>query len=149
MAGSIARSIETFLVGRRENRQTPNGPGFYRYNGDGYGEKPDGRGWDGTGQGRLWPLLTGERGEYELAAGRDARSWLDALAAFANQGRMLPEQVWDRAESPRPHLTFGEGTGGATPLAWTHAQFVRLALSLQTGRLVEQPEAVRRFFAHR
>lgn len=137
------------VVDRLLRVETPRGPGFYRYNGDGYGEKADGRGWDGTGVGRLWPLLTGERGAYELAAGRDARPWLDALAAFANEGRLLPEQIWDRRQSPLPHLRFGQGTGGATPLAWTHAQFVRLALSLQRGRLVEQPEAVRRFFATR
>ena len=34
------------------------------------------------------------------------------------------------------------GTLSATPLAWTHAQFVRLAWSLDAGRAVERPEAV-------
>jgi glucoamylase len=126
--------------------ETPNGPTFYRYNHDGYGEKPDGRGWDGVGVGRLWAFLAGERGEYELAAGRDARAWLDALAGFANEGRLLPEQVWDRAESPRPHLVFGEGTGSATPLAWTCAQFIRLVRAVEDGKLLGTPETVRRFF---
>lgn len=126
--------------------KTPNGPAWYRYNHDGYGEKPDGRGWDLTGVGRLWPLLTGERGEYELAAGRDARSYLDALLGFANEGLMLPEQVWDRAESPRPALQFGEGTGSATPLAWTNAGFIRLALGVQRGTVIGTPEVVRRHF---
>jgi glucoamylase len=127
---------------------TPNGPGWYRYNHDGYGEEPDGDGWAGTGGvGRLWPLLTGERGEYELAAGRDATPYLDALQKFANEGLMLPEQVWDRVERPRPHLRFGEGTGSATPLAWTNAQFIRLALGIRAKRVVEMPEVVREHFA--
>jgi glucoamylase len=47
----------------------PSGPGWYRYNGDGYGEHEDGSSFDGTGTGRIWPLLGGERGPYELAAG--------------------------------------------------------------------------------
>jgi glucoamylase len=127
--------------------RTPNGPAWYRYNHDGYGEKPDGRGYDGTGVGRLWPLLTGERGEYELAAGRDARPYLDALLAFANEGLMLPEQVWDREDSPpQTGLVFGEGTGSATPLAWTNAGFIRLALGSQQRRVVGTPEVVRRHF---
>jgi glucan 1,4-alpha-glucosidase len=127
--------------------RTPNGPAWYRYNHDGYGEKPDGRGYDGTGVGRLWPLLTGERGEYELAAGRDARPYLDALLAFANEGLMLPEQVWDRADAPRPgQFEFGEGTGSATPLAWTNAGFIRLALGVQQRRVIGTPEVVRRHF---
>ena len=60
---------------------------------------------------------------------------------------MLPEQVWDRRDSPLAHLRFGEGTGSATPLAWTHAQFVRLALCVKHGRVVETPDLVRRYFA--
>jgi glucoamylase len=97
--------------------------------------------------GRLWPLLTGERGEYELTAGRDARPYLDALLAFANEGLMLPEQVWDRPESPAPgQFVFGEGTGSATPLAWTNAGFIRLALGVQQSRVIGQPEVVRRHF---
>lgn len=140
----VARSLE--VVDRTLRVETPNGPGFYRYNHDGYGEKPDGRGYDSTGAGRLWPLLSGERGEYELANGRDARPWLAALQAFGNETLMLPEQVWDRADSPRPHLVFGEGTGSATPLAWSCAGFVRLALGVEEGRLVGQPRVVREFF---
>jgi glucoamylase len=142
--------VETVRVVDRVLRiETPNGPAFYRYNHDGYGEKPDGRGWDGTGIGRLWAFLAGERGEYELAAGRDARPWLDALMGFANGGRMLPEQVWDRPESPRPHLVFGEGTGSATPLAWTCAQFIRLVRGVEDGKVFGTPEIVRQFFTTR
>src|SRR4029077_1527759 len=46
--------------------ETPNGPVWHRYNGDGYGEHADGRAYDGAGIGRGWPLLAGERGHYEL-----------------------------------------------------------------------------------
>ena len=55
---------------------TPTGQFWHRYTGDGYGERPDGSQWEmdlppGSRQifGRLWPLLTDERGEYELANG--------------------------------------------------------------------------------
>ncbi|HKG98664.1 MAG TPA: hypothetical protein VKA97_12655, partial [Pyrinomonadaceae bacterium] len=116
------------------------GDAWYRYNHDAYGETPDGGNYDGrNGAGRLWTLLTGERGEYELAAGdiRSARRRLETLAAFANDGRMIPEQVWDRS-GPRP----GAGTGSATPLAWSMAQFIRLAMSIRTGKNVETPRVV-------
>jgi len=120
--------------------ETPAGDAWYRYNHDAYGETPDGGNYDGrNGAGRLWTLLTGERGEYELAAGdiRSARKRLETLAAFANDGRMIPEQVWDR-KGPRP----GTGTGSATPLAWSMAQFIRLAMSIRTGKNVETPRVV-------
>ena len=67
------------IVDRELEVDTPSGPAWYRYTGDGYGEHPDGRGFDGTGQGRAWPLLTGERGHYELAAGRDPLPYLRAM----------------------------------------------------------------------
>ena len=47
----------------------PQGPCWRRYNHDGYGQKADGSAYDGTGVGRAWPILAGERGHYELAAG--------------------------------------------------------------------------------
>jgi glucoamylase len=122
--------------------ETPHGSGWYRYNHDAYGERPDGGNYDGrTGVGRLWPLLTGERGEYEVARGdlAAARKRLDTMMSFANDGMMIPEQVWDRDQSPRPELRFGEGTGSATPLAWSMAQFIRLAVSVKRGRNVETP----------
>ncbi len=80
---------------------TPAGDAWYRYNGDTYGETPTGGKFDGrNGVGRLWTLLTGERGQYEIAAGDlpAARKRLDTLAQFANDGLMIPEQVWDRSE---------------------------------------------------
>jgi glucoamylase len=125
--------------------ETANGTAWYRYNHDAYGERPDGGNYDGrTGVGRLWTLLTGERGEYDVARGdlAAARKRLDAMMVFANDGLMLPEQVWDRNESPQPGLRFGEGTGSATPLAWSMAQFIRLAISIQQGRNTETPTLV-------
>jgi glucan 1,4-alpha-glucosidase len=122
--------------------ETPNGPMWYRYNHDGYGEKADGAPYDGTGVGRLWPLLTGERGEYELANGGDATVHLRTMAKAANAGYLIPEQVWDQADGTTHGLTFGEGTGSATPLAWSMAQFVRLAVSIDEGAPVEMPAVV-------
>jgi len=125
--------------------RTPVGDAWYRYNHDAYGETADGGNYDArNGIGRLWTLLTGERGEYELALGdvAAARKRLDTLARFANDGLMIPEQVWDRKESPAPSFRFGAGTGSATPLAWSMAQFIRLAMSIERGRNVETPRIV-------
>ena len=124
---------------------TPNGVAWYRYDHDAYGERSDGGNYDAkSGKGRLWTLLTGERGEYELALGERllARRRLDAMIGFANDGMMIPEQVWDRSESPHPRLGFGEGTGSATPLAWSMAQFIRLARNFEEGRNLETPQLV-------
>jgi glucoamylase len=125
--------------------KTPAGDAWYRYNHDAYGETAAGGNYDArNGIGRLWTLLTGERGEYELAAGdvAAARTRLDTLAGFANDGFMIPEQVWDREESPAASLHFGAGTGSATPLAWSMAQFIRLAMSIERGRNIETPRVV-------
>ncbi|RSM75682.1 glucan 1,4-alpha-glucosidase [Amycolatopsis sp. WAC 01375] len=124
---------------------TPNGPMWYRYNHDGYGETASGGPYTGAGVGRLWPLLTGERGEYELANGRQATTHLAAMAAAANPGYLIPEQVWDRPSTGG--FTFGEGTGGATPLAWSMAQFVRLAHSIDAGAPVETPSVVKQRYS--
>lgn len=134
--------------------RTPTGEFWHRFNYDGYGETPDGGPFPGPANtGRLWPIFAGERGEYELAAGelagltaaarRVARVRLEAIAATANDGHMLPEQVWDEnPPSGRPGSPPGKGTLSATPLGWTHAQFVRLAWSIDAGRPVERPAIV-------
>jgi glucoamylase len=132
------------LTDQRLKITTPVGDAWYRYNGDTYGETPTGGKFEGRdGVGRLWTLLTGERGEYEISAGdlAAARKRLDTLARFANDGLMIPEQVWDRSEAPRG-FSFGAGTGSATPLAWSMAQFIRLAINLKHGRNLETPEVV-------
>jgi glucoamylase len=139
----IVRSLG--VVDKLIRVETPAGAGWYRYNHDAYGETAAGGDYDGRqGVGRLWALLTGERGEYEIAGGdlSNARKRLATLRSFANEGGMIPEQVWDRGESPRPELRFGRGTGSATPLAWSMAQFIRLAINLKAGRNVETPGPV-------
>ena len=113
---------------------------------DGYGETFFGGPWLGDGIGRLWPILTGERSEYEIARGRDASTYLDAMLQFANAGGMIPEQVWDQAEPTPSHFTFGQGTGSATPLAWSMAQFIRLVVCSEQKRIVEQPGIVAEHF---
>ena len=138
------------VVDRELGVTTPNGQFWHRYNFDGYGETADGSPFPGDGnRGRLWPLLAGERGEYELATGdrRAAAKRLDDIAATASPGEMLPEQVWD--DQPPPGAAPGTGTLSATPLAWTHAQFIRLAWSIDAGRPVEQPRAVACRYAQR
>ncbi|HMF55889.1 MAG TPA: glycoside hydrolase family 15 protein, partial [Pyrinomonadaceae bacterium] len=125
--------------------ETPHGTAWYRYNHDAYGERADGGDYDARhGAGRLWALLTGERGEYEIARGRfpSAAKRLDAMMGFANEGMMIPEQVWDRPDAPSPNFRFGEGTGSATPLAWSMAQFVRLVINLEERHNVETPGVV-------
>ena len=113
-----------------------------RYNGDGYGEHADGREFDGTGIGRAWPLLTGERGHYELLAGNDPLPFLRAMSATAGPSGMLPEQVWDDAPIPSRRLYPGRPTGSAMPLAWTHAEFIKLTVSRQRGTTSDCPRAV-------
>ncbi len=120
----------------------PTGPSWHRYTGDGYGEHADGRPYDGTGRGRAWPLLTGERGHYELVAGRDPLAFLDAMAAMASEGGMLPEQVWDAPDIAQLWLYTGRASGSAMPLAWAHAEFVKLAISRELGRPFDRPIAV-------
>jgi glucoamylase len=128
---------------------TPNGPVWHRYDGDGYGEHADGRAYDGTGIGRGWPLLVGERGHYELDAGRDARPYLEAMRRMASNGAMLPEQVWDAAPIPERGLYPGCPTGSAMPLGWAHAEYVKLVRSIALGHAIDRPEAAwRRYGGH-
>lgn len=122
--------------------ETPCGPVWHRYNGDGYGEREDGAPYDGMGVGRAWPLLTGERGHYELAAGRDPLPFLRALECFAGGTGLLPEQVWDAPDLPERQLALGRGTGAATPLVWAHAEYLKLLRSASAGRVVDRIEPV-------
>jgi glucoamylase len=128
---------------------TPCGPVWHRYNGDGYGEHDDGSPYNGTGRGRGWPLLTGERGHYELAAGRDPLPFLAAMTAMASPGGMLPEQVWDADPIPSRRLVPGRPTGSAMPLVWAHAEFIKLMVSRHLGRPVDRPRAVWRRYQGR
>ena len=121
---------------------TPNGPVWHRYNGDGYGEHADGSAFDGTGFGRGWPLLAGERGHYELVAGRDPLPLLLAMTKMSGRCGMLPEQVWDSAPIADKCLQPGRPSGSAMPLVWAHAEFVKLVASRALGRPFDRPECV-------
>lgn len=131
-------------------------PGWRRYGDDGYGEDATtggNYGADGkmhAGQrGRVWPFFTGERGHYELAAAllkdqqeqaaaltKIQNTYIKGLEQFANQGLMLPEQVWDGVGAATTHqYKMGEGTNSATPLAWTHAEYVKLVRSVHDHKV--------------
>lgn len=120
----------------------PFGPCWRRYNHDGYGQREDGGPFVGWGKGRPWPLLTGERGHYEFAAGRDATPYLRALEGFASCSGLLPEQVWDEPDRPDQHLKFGKPTGSATPLLWAHAEYVKLLRSMADGKVFDEIQVV-------
>lgn len=126
----------------------PQGPLWYRYNGDGYGEHADGSPFDGTGIGRPWPLLAGERAHYEIAAGRldVAEQLLDTLEASASPGGMLPEQVWDKADIAERELFHGHPSGSAMPLVWAHSEHIKLLRSLREGAVFDMPpQTVQRY----
>jgi glucoamylase len=126
--------------------ELPSGPCWRRYNGDGYGEHENGGAFDGTGVGRPWPLLTGERAHYELAAGNraEAQKLLAALEGFASDGHLLPEQVWDAPDIAERGLLRGRPSGSAMPLAWAHAEHIKLLRSLADGRVFDMPLQTRR-----
>jgi glucoamylase len=126
--------------------ELPAGPSWRRYNGDGYGEHEDGAPFDGTGIGRPWPLLTGERAHYELAAGNraGAERLLAALEGFASDGHLIPEQVWDGPDIPARELFRGRPTGSAMPLAWAHAEHIKLLRSLDDDEIFDAPPQPRR-----
>jgi len=122
--------------------ETPSGPCWHRYNEDGYGEHDDGSPYDGTGRGRAWPLLTGERGHYELSCGRDPLPFLLAMTRMTSAGGMLPEQVWDAAPIGARGLNPGRPTGAAMPLVWAHAEYLKLVASRALGRAFDRPDSV-------
>jgi glucoamylase len=118
---------------------TPRGPAWRRYNHDGFGQRDDGGAYLGWGAGHPWPLLTGERGHYEIAAGRDPGPYLRALEAFAHGVGLIPEQVWDGADL---HLLRPGGpTGAAMPLLWAHSEYVKLHRSARDGKVFDRVDA--------
>ncbi|HEY5312242.1 MAG TPA: glycoside hydrolase family 15 protein, partial [Pirellulales bacterium] len=131
---------------------TPHGPCWHRYNDDGYGEHADGSPFDGTGIGRVWPLMTGERAHYELAAGHrdEAEELLRVMERLANESGLLPEQIWDSPDIPEHGLRFGRPSGSAMPLVWAHAEYVKLRRSLHDGKVFDMPaQAARRYLVEK
>jgi glucoamylase len=123
-------------------RDLPQGPGWRRYNHDGYGQRSDGGPFLGWGQGRVWPLLTGERAHYELAAGNGYEALVRTLEGFATSGQLLPEQVWDEADRPEVYMEFGKPAGSASPLVWAHAEYLKLLRSATDGKVFDRIDAV-------
>lgn len=126
---------------------TPHGHCWRRYNHDGYGQRDDGTAYERWGVGRPWPLLTGERGHYEVAAGREATPYAKTLERFAVGVGLIPEQVWDREDMPKKFLRLGGPTGAAMPLMWAHAEYIKLVRSIADGRVFDSLEPVRARYA--
>jgi glucoamylase len=141
-------------------------PAFRRYGNDGYGENTETGGNYGVGgmtpgqRGRIWPFFTGERGHYQIAlAAADGtvdeaertdirQAYVRGMERFANAGLLLPEQVWDGVGDPTPNAYgLGQGTDSATPLAWTHAEYIKLLRSLADGAVWDRYAPVARRYA--
>jgi glucoamylase len=154
------------IVDQTIKTTTQNGPGWHRYNGDGYGDgAADGHPWapSGRGTGHLWPVLTAERAEQHLAAGdaATASALLKSMGRFASGVGLIPEQNWelpDLAASPYGTdpttasigFTNGGPAGSAAPLTWSAAAFVRLAADVAAQRNVVLPAATQaRYVARR
>jgi glucoamylase len=159
----VARSLP--VVDATIKSDTVNGPGWHRYNGDGYGDgDADGHPWAPTnqGSGHLWPVLAGERAEHHIATGQQATALAlaDAMRRFAGGVGLIPEQSWENPDlAPSPFGTppevasigfrNGQPAGSAAPLTWSAAQFVRLVRDLDAKRLLEQPAGtVGRYVTH-
>jgi glucoamylase len=150
---------------------TPSGTGYYRYgtsaaqgSADGYGDcyQPSqtscttvGAPWapTGTGTGHLWPVLSGERAESDIAAGdmTGAGALLQAMMSFSSGVGLVPEQAWEDPGVPAsPYgsdpttasigFTDGKAAGSASPLTWAQAQELRLILALGAGHTLETPD---------
>ncbi|MBU2401804.1 MAG: hypothetical protein KJ805_15405, partial [Alphaproteobacteria bacterium] len=70
------------------------------------------------------------------------------MERFANDGLMLAEQVWDGVGAPTAHdYTLGQNTDSATPLAWTHAEYLKLLRSLADGKVWDRYDPVESRYA--
>jgi glucoamylase len=127
---------------------TPFGPCWHRYNNDGFGQREDGGPFVNWGKGRAWPLLSGERGHYELAAGHDLKPLVSAMEGFSSSTGLLPEQVWDEKDRPEVYMLLGRPTGSAMPLMWAHAEYIKLLRSVSDGRVFDLvPEVSGRYIS--
>ena len=140
-ATDIANSIS--VVNSELQVNTPEGPVWHRYSFDGYGETASGGDYTGAGVGNPWPVLTGERGEYDVADGNipAAQSMLATMAGAANSGYQISEQVWG-GSTGTGGFTFGQPDNSSTPLMWAMAQYVRLAVDISAGQDVDTPAVV-------
>ncbi len=152
-SASDPRILDTLKVIDRLTRvELPQGPIWRRYNNDGYGEHNDGRPFDGTGHGRAWPLLTGERAHYAIAADdmAEAERLRKTIEGSTSEGGLLPEQVWDTNDIPDLELFRGRPSGSAMPLVWAHAEYVKLLRSLRDGAIFDlPPQTVERYLVEK
>jgi len=133
------------------------GPAWFRYDFDGYGEKNDGSNFDGrndgTTKGRLWPIFTAERGQYEIAragnVGAAGSSYLAALRAFSTPEGFVPEQVWNDSASINGWQTTtpagytpGTATKSIAPLSWAMGEYINLMAAIAANRIVDTPSVV-------
>ncbi|TMC42452.1 MAG: glucan 1,4-alpha-glucosidase [Chloroflexi bacterium] len=134
---------------------TSSGSGWHRYNGDGYGDgASDGHPWapSGKGTGHLWPVLTEERGEYDVSNGdtSTALALLSTMKNFASGVGLIPEQDWELPNlAPSPYGTDptvasigfqnGHPAGSAAPLTWSAGVYVRLLVDLTKNSVLERP----------
>ena len=136
------------VIDRLLKVETPFGPCWHRFSRDGYGQKPDGSPYKKWGVGRAWPLLTGERGHYELHAGRDPKPYIQAMERLSGSTGLLDEQVWDEPFFVDGKNLFGCATGSARPLAWAHAEYLQLVRSAADGQVFDRiPEVAERYEA--
>jgi glucoamylase len=90
----------------------------------------------------LWPLLTGERAHYELAAGNGFEALIRTYEQFATCGQMMPEQVWDEPDRTDCSLRLGKPAGSAVPLVWAHAEYLKLLRSAVDGKIFDRVDPV-------
>src|SRR5581483_8518783 len=140
-AADITNTIS--VVDAEIKASTTEGPIWHRYSFDGYGESSSGGDFTGAGVGNPWPVLSGERGEYDVAAGNlsGAQSMLATMAGAANGGFQISEQVWD-GSAGASGFTVGQPDNSSTPLMWAMAQYVRLAIDISAGKDVDTPTVV-------
>jgi glucoamylase len=152
-APSVLATLPEYDDQTREDRlrvryDVAGAPAWRRYGNDGYGENMETGGNYGLGgmtpgqRGRLWPIFTGERGHYELARALQGgaseaeirairETYVAGMEAMSNDGYLLSEQIWDGVGDPTAHrYQPGQGTNSATPLAWSHAEYLKLLRSL-------------------
>ena len=122
------------------------GAAWLRYNNDGYGQQEDGSPYSDHGKGGAWPLLAGERGHYELAAGRTAAEYVKSMECLATATHLIPEQSWAGLAIPEHGMENGRPAGSAAPLAWAHAEYIKLLRSANDGKVYDLiPEVAKRY----
>ncbi|HEY3897453.1 MAG TPA: glycoside hydrolase family 15 protein [Chthoniobacter sp.] len=140
-----SRVLDTIkVIDQTLRRSTKEGVSWRRYIGDAYGENAGGEPLTTGSVGRSWPLLTGERAHYEIAAGNLdlARELAETMIHFAGEVRLLPEQIWDDHDLPDRCLFNGGATGSSRPLVWAHAEYIKLLRSLRDGRIFDAAPCV-------